>query len=460
MLVKFAMVNALPSLEKRVASVTERATACGHQPLALTCGAILVATLIACSTKPPDDSRFRGEITLAPGSIPNVAPPGPRGGYVRGPGGKRVIVFVNGLFGDAVSTWTNTNRAYWPAMIAHDPDFDSVDVYVHSFQSPKLARAQQIQDLAARLKDYLVADRVLDHEEIVFIAHSMGGLVTRAFLLKQRSSAQKTPMLYFFATPTAGANVTEIAQHLSENPQLKDMQPLADGGYVKTLREDWLQTSEDAALNYPNAIASFCAYELLDVWRVRIVTELSATYLCNRSTRAVRADHIGIVKPAGMSDDPYVFFKAAYVSTFGPSARTMSRTVTRAITLSPGSMRFETRVVPLGSVGRDIFLLRQIKGRGAAVDVACGELKKGDVVINLDSARNEEIVEVRPSLVNTANLKSSSVALIRHGQGTAHVRYVVRGLDRVGPRCAGRGRAEVVANFVAARRGPVEMRPR
>ncbi|MDP9177680.1 MAG: alpha/beta hydrolase [Gemmatimonadota bacterium] len=423
-------------------------------------GAILVATLIACSTKPPDETRVRGEFTLAPGTIPNVAPPRATGGYVRGPGGKRVIVFVNGLFGDALSTWTNTNGAYWPAMIAHDPDFDSVDVYVHNFQSPKLARAQQIQDLASRLKDFLLTDRVLDHDEIVFIAHSMGGLVTRAFLLKQRSRPQKTPMLYFFATPTAGANVTEIARHLSENPQLKDMQPLSDGGYVKTLREDWLQTSDDPSLNYPNAIASFCAYEILDVWNVRIVSELSATYLCNRSTRAVRAHHIGIVKPAGIGDDPYVFFKAAYVSTFGQTARTMSRTVTRAIERSPNSMRFEMRVVPLGSVGRDMFLLRQVKGRGAAVEVACGEVKKGDVVINLDSARKEEIVEVRPSLVNIANLKSSSVALVRHGQGAAHVRYVVRGLDRVRSRCPGRGRAEVVANFVTARRARIEVSPR
>ena len=423
-------------------------------------GAVLVAALIACSTKPPDEAGTGGEFKVAPGSIPNAAPPGAAGGYVRGPGGKRVIVFVNGIFGDALSTWTNSNGAYWPALITHDPAFDSVDVYVHNFQSPKLARAQQIQDLAARLKDFLLTDRVLDHEEIVFIAHSMGGLVTRAFLLKQRSAPQKTPMLYFFATPTAGANVAEIARHLSENPQLEDMQPLSDGGYVKTLREDWLQTSEDPALNYPNAIASFCAYEILDVWRVRIVSELSATYLCNRSTRAVRADHIGIVKPAGMDDDPYVFFKAAYAATFGPTARTMSRTIAMAMVVRPESARVAVRVVPLGTHGLETFVLRQLKGRGATVYVACGQVKKGEVVVQLDSARTEEIVEVRPSLVDTANLKSSSVALVRHGQGAALVRYVVRGQDPVYGRCRGRGHAEVVANFVATPRARIELHPR
>lgn len=422
-------------------------------------GAILLAAAIACSDKPPDGARNMGElkVTLPPGILKNVAPPSDTGGYVRKNGGKRVIVFVNGLFGDASSTWRNDNGTYWPALITHDPDFNGVDVYVHSFQSPKLARAQQIEELAARLKDFLLTDRVLNYDEIVFIAHSMGGLVTRAFLLKQRNRPQKTPMLYFFATPTAGANVTDIARHLSENPQLADMQPLSDGGYVKFLREEWLQTSDDSLLNYPNVIASFCAYELLDIWHVRIVSELSATYLCNRSTRAVRADHIAIVKPAGYGDDPYVFFKAAYISTFGQTARAMSRNITTAIA---EALRFETRVVTLPPVGRDVFVLRQLKAPGAAIDVGCGEVKKGDVVIRLDSARQEEIAEVRPSLTNVSNLKSSSVALIRHGQGDAHVRYVVRGLDRVRSRCAGRGHAEVVANFVVRRQMRVEVKPR
>jgi hypothetical protein len=420
-------------------------------------GAIVLVALVACNTKAPDEARDRSEYTVSLKDFPSFAPPKPEGGYIRGPGGKRVIVFVNGIFGDAVSTWKSSNGAYWPAMMSVDPEFNGVDLYVHNFQSPKLARAQQIQELAARLKDFLVTDRVLDHAEIVFLVHSMGGLVTRAFLVSQRAPAAKTPMIYFFATPTAGANVTEIAHHLSDNPQLADMQPLSDGGYVKTLREQWLQTSDDPSLNYPNAIASFCAYELLDVWHVRIVTELSATYLCNKSTRAVRADHIGIVKPASKGDDPYVFFKAAYINTFGPNAQAMSRSITRALT---ESLRFEMRVVPLPPVGRDVFVLRQHKAQGAPVDVACGEVKKGDVVVRLDSAQNDEIAEVRPSLTNVSNLKSSSVALIRHGEGEAQVRYVVRGLDRVRSRCPGRGHAEVVANFVVKRRMRVEVSPR
>ena len=240
------------------------------------------------------------------------------GGYIRGPKNKRVIVFVNGIFGDAISTWKNDAGAYWPKLIEDDQTFDDADIYVHSFQSPKLSSAHQIMELADRLRDYLAVDNVFrTHEQIVFLVHSMGGLVTRAMIVKSKLPPSKIPMIFFFATPSAGADVAAIGGHVSENPQLRDMLPLDEGGYVKYLREEWLETSSNPKLNYPNTIASFCAYEGQDtMWHVRIVSEVSATYLCNRETRSVDADHFQIVKPKDERGEPYVYFKAAYERTF------------------------------------------------------------------------------------------------------------------------------------------------
>jgi fucose 4-O-acetylase-like acetyltransferase len=39
------------------------------------------------------------------------------------PGTRSVIVFVHGILGDSVSTWTNKNGAYWPALLGSDPFF-------------------------------------------------------------------------------------------------------------------------------------------------------------------------------------------------------------------------------------------------------------------------------------------------------------------------------------------------
>lgn len=408
---------------------------------------VALLALAACTSNAPQELRVPGEQSTRLTAVSPAVPPGKAGGYIRPPTGKRVIVFVNGIFGDAISTWQHSGGAYWPDLIAKDPDFDGVDIYVHSFESPKIARAQQIQDLASRLKDYLLTDRVLDHDEVVFISHSMGGLVTRAFLISQGSRPQRTPMLFFFATPTAGADVAAIAQHLSENPQLRDMQPLSNGGYVKTLREEWLRTSNNPLLNYPNAIASFCAYEILEVWHVKIVSELSATYLCNRENRAVRANHIEIVKPNGLSGEPYVFFKAAYLRTFGPAASRLAMAMARATVRSDTDNQ---AAIHITSTAFEELFLKRVKGKGAYVEVACGEEKSGDLIAHVDLEPGERIVDVRPSLVNTVNLKSSSVALIRHARGYAVLRYVLRGVDMAPSKCPGHGRAEIITYFVLA----------
>ena len=358
---------------------------------------------------------------------------------------------MNGIFGDSVSTWTNDkDGAYWPDLMAKDHDFDEADIYIHSFQSPKLSTAQEIGDLAVRLRTILTLDHVFEHENVVFLVHSMGGLVTRAMLVKTRLPHSKFPMIYFFATPTAGADVAGIAAHLSENPQLKNMLPLSDNTYVKTLREEWLQTSNEPELNYPNSIASFCSYELRNTWHVRIVSELSATYLCNRETTSIVADHIGIVKPADVHDDPYMYFKRAYQQTFASDRTQLSA----AIALEASKpLLTETRTVSLGPDAVVKFSLVQRRATSKYIDVGCDERKQGELDTNIKLAEYERVVEVLPSISNAVNIKASAAALIHYANGNATVKYWIQGLDRQFFNCPGGGHADVVVNFLVEHGG-------
>jgi hypothetical protein len=51
----------------------------------------------------------------------------------------------------------------------------------------------------------LTTDGVLRYNELTFFSHSMGGLVTRAFIIKYRDVVPKIRRQDFFATPTAGS---------------------------------------------------------------------------------------------------------------------------------------------------------------------------------------------------------------------------------------------------------------
>lgn len=118
----------------------------------------------------------------------------PSSQYVRQKTGNRIaIVFVHGLFGDAKTTWTSRNGKYWPDLLVHDPHFDRTNVFVYSYPSPVLGKSFTIDDLADNMR--LVFDeaepKLFDHDEVIFLTHSMGGVVVRAFLLKYRNMAQK-----------------------------------------------------------------------------------------------------------------------------------------------------------------------------------------------------------------------------------------------------------------------------
>jgi hypothetical protein len=223
------------------------------------------------------------------------------------------------------------------------------------------------------------------------------------------------------------------------------MLPLSENTYVKSLREEWLQTSNDPDLNYPNTIASYCSYELEDTWHVRIVPELSATYLCNRETTSILANHIGIVKPADIHDDAYMYFKSAYKQTFAASRLQLSAALA---TEASKPLFGATYRMSFGSDIEAIFSLERTKATSTYIDVGCEERKQGELDANIKLDEHEHVVQVLPAISNAVNIKASSAALIHYSNGSATVKYWIQGLDKQLFNCPGGGHADVVVNFL------------
>lgn len=232
--------------------------------------------------------------------------------YIRNeePNKTKVIVFVHGVTGDANTTWTNEEtNAYWPSMVKEDPAFHKANVYVFQYPSPPTGKSLSVDELAEVMRRRLEADGVLKYPELIFLSHSMGGLVTRAFLLRYRDQAAKVKMAYFFATPTEGSPYAQLARLVSKNTQFKSMYPMESDNYLADLQRDWL------AARF--GIRSFCAYEGKELYGLLIVDQASATNLCNERLDPIAENHINIVKPADAKDDRYIAFKTAYTIVDG-----------------------------------------------------------------------------------------------------------------------------------------------
>jgi hypothetical protein len=144
-----------------------------------------------------------------------------------------------------------------------------------------------------------------EHRSVIFLSHSMGGLIVRQLLLTKRDRLAQVPMLYFYATPTNGSELTLIAKEISGNPQLRGMVPLEGNDLLQSIQSNWL--GWDEAKKTP----SYCAYETLPTYGTIVVSMSSATALCNQDLDPIAANHLDIVKPRDRADPRYSVFATA-----------------------------------------------------------------------------------------------------------------------------------------------------
>lgn len=366
------------------------------------------------------------------------------GEYVGGYDAKRksVIVFVHGVLGDDRDTLTNENGTYWPALVRQDPTFADANIYVHRYKTPKLDTAHDIEELAIRFGDFLDADGVLKHEKLYFISHSMGGLVTRAFLVHKRLPPARVPMLFFYGTPSAGADLAAVGAAASKNRQFENMRPFGPGTYVEELAVKWLSTAGDPRTSYPVKIWSFCAYEKKPYYGRIIVPEVSALYLCNTTPRAIADDHINMVKPASARADAHMYLGAAYRFSTNPSSQMVLAALssTNQATFVGHFLEYKNEAPQLRF---------RTKLATETISVGCAEELKGTKTLRPQIKGNEFVVAAFAHAEKSENLGTWSVAAAPTDTGKIVFSYDVKA-STANTTCDQKGFGNFVIKYLVA----------
>lgn len=230
------------------------------------------------------------------------------------PSRSETVVFVHGVLGNSRETWLNPQSgAWWPKLLAADPAFDRANIATLDLPTSMWNRGPAVDELADMARQALEADESIRGQRLIFVAHSMGGVVVRAFLSKYRDYASRTRMLYFLGVPTTGSSIASIAQLVSKNSQFRSLEPMSNASFLATLQRTWLAAPELRGLR------AFCAYELRTTMGLMVVEQQSATNLCNERLDPLDGDHSEIVKPASAQSAPHLALRAAFRSV---SART------------------------------------------------------------------------------------------------------------------------------------------
>ena len=260
-----------------------------------------------------------------------------------------VLVFVHGVIGDALTTWTNKEtRESFPGMVAKDPECDAYDVFVFGYPTRATGKQFTIDDVAEHLRLVLDEHRVTHYERMAFVVHSMGGLVTRTYVHRyQHIVRDKIDFLYFLSTPTSGADIANYAALISNNRQFADMRPM------RTAKASWLEALHKNWLAAHFAFPSYCAYERRDTFGMRIVSFDSAIQLCTESPNPIDADHINMVKPASRDDAAYIAVRQAVRTHGSPARPTRPEMTGTALTTqgAPTTKKARTETAQMHEVG-------------------------------------------------------------------------------------------------------------
>ena len=345
----------------------------------------------------------------------------------------RVIVFVHGLHGSRDS-WRAANGAYWPEMVRTDPRFAFSDVDVAEYPTPASNGKMSSQQLAELLWTRLKQDHVWDHREVVFIAHSLGGILVEEMLLRHPAEAARVKFIVSYGTPHEGSSLARMASIYDKDPLLNDLSDASDNTFLTQLENNWRGHTS------VNGIHRFCAYESEDTapqggfghylrTHARVVSYFSATYGCDVTTppQEIQADHLHMVRPVDRKSPAYDFFYRVYRDNPVREERVVTRE-----TLVPG------------------------------LEARCDETNaKADlpVTVALDSALHEKATTAVASLVDTADLRNVDpnppLVTSVEPDGVAHVHYGFSGPSKKVFVCLGNARASLKVEFTIDQEVPM-----
>lgn len=224
------------------------------------------------------------------------------------PGRQGDIVFIHGLGGNAIETWTNLETGHsWPATLGSErPNLGIWSVDYDAASSEWQGSAMPIQDRAKNVLKALEAKGIGDRP-VIFVGHSLGGLIVKQMLntavtLKEEPHLRildHTRGVVFVATPHVGADAATVLKMLQTKwPELRGtelLDQLKKNDPTLRLLNEWYITGID-----PDRIKTQALYEQVAFPGVGMIVEESSAMITipgSPTSVGIDGDHLTICKP-------------------------------------------------------------------------------------------------------------------------------------------------------------------
>jgi pimeloyl-ACP methyl ester carboxylesterase len=229
-----------------------------------------------------------------------------RAEWLRRPTAETSVVFVHGILSSGEACWQHANGAYWPKLLSLEPDLKQLGIYVFTYQTGIFSGTYRLSDTVDALKEHMRLDEVLGSQKIVFVCHSMGGLVVRKFIVERAIElidAMKEIGLFLVSSPSLGSSYADWFSPLAQvfgHAQADALRFVRNNDWVKDLDKEFTNLKEAGrlSLNGKELIEDkFVCIEKL--FRRQVVEPFAGAKYFGEPFKVPESDHFSIAKPNG-----------------------------------------------------------------------------------------------------------------------------------------------------------------
>ena len=250
------------------------------------------------------------------------------------------VIFVHGLSQNSRKTWTTRRTKppiLWPKWLADD--ISGVGLWLIEYAAAKTnwtGYGMPLTDRADNILARLLAEKRLEGGELVFVAHSLGGLIVEQLLRSAQRDANRNPRaesllwrtrgVAFLGTPHRGALLADVAKTLHVlirpsaatrdlvlgSPQLRDL-----NHWYRTFSHDHGIENLSICEGRPERILGFTLPEVAG----KIVYPMSSDGGFGELPIQVDQNHSEISRPASREAEVYIYVKDFISSPFNASSR-------------------------------------------------------------------------------------------------------------------------------------------
>lgn len=215
------------------------------------------------------------------------------------------VVFIHGI-NSSDECWRTKEGAYWPELLEAEGELGEIGIYLFSYRTGINTGSYSLSDIVDSFREYLFKlDDVLNGTRVIFICHSMGGIITRRFLVKEQIALIHKGIsdigLFLVASPSLGsnyANMLGLVSGVLGHTQANALKFSQSNVWLNDLDKDFINLKESQKLQ----IIGKELIEDLPLYgkgflRRQIVQPFQGAKYFGQSFKVPGSDHITIASP-------------------------------------------------------------------------------------------------------------------------------------------------------------------